>query len=231
MHALATILIVLTSAVCHQPAPTKDATGGGSPAVPASPPSPPKSPTPGPKDSANPAGEVFTPPDNPRFPADKLAPSKFEKIRNESGEVLRIDGKYVVRGKGTKSEPYVVPFDLLASAENTYKPRLGLSKLPQRVTFLDGAYIKIEGFTAFPITSTDPKEMLVMQNQWDGCCIGTPPTPYDAVEVALAKGVSQAARKAGHGAVSGKFKVDPYDDNGWLLGLYLMDEGEVDAGK
>ena len=28
-------------------------------------------------------------------------------------------------------------------------------------------------------------EALVMLNQWDGCCIGVPPTPYDAVEVRL----------------------------------------------
>ena len=38
---------------------------------------------------------------------------------------------------------------------------------------------------------------LMMLNQWDGCCIGVPPTPYDAIEVKL-KEAAKATRGSNH---------------------------------
>lgn len=169
-------------------------------------------------------GEVVTLPAHPTFGADKIVPAKI--LKKADGSLL-IDGKYRVTGAGTEADPYKVPWEMVISAQDTYKPRLGQTKIPQRVVMLDGKHVVLSGYVAFPITAQSPKEMLVMLNQWDGCCIGTPPTAYDAIEVHLKEPAPAAQRLATHGLVSGKFKVDPYVDNGWLLGLYLMEDGKL----
>lgn len=133
-----------------------------------------------------------------------------------------IDGRFVVRGKGTEAEPYRVPWEMLASVQETYSPRKGLKKIPERIKFLDGKWVKLSGFIAFPITSNDPKGLLVMLNQWDGCCIGVPPTPYDSVEVYLADRATAAQRASSQGSVYGRLKVDPLEDDGWVLGVYVI---------
>lgn len=185
------------------------------------PPPPPPPPTAAPPSSdANDNGVEA----NPRFPADKLVLAKVEK---KADGVLVLDGRFAVRGSGTKEDPYRFPWDLLVSAQETYKPRMGQMKLPQRVAMFDGKYIRVSGFVAFPITSSNPREMLSMLNQWDGCCIGVPPTAYDAIEVKLANPANAMQRLAAHGTVEGRLKVDPYLDGGWLLGLYLMEDAKL----
>jgi hypothetical protein len=154
------------------------------------------------------------------FDPAKVVPVRAQRLPDGS---LRLDQAHTIRGSGSKDDPYVVPFDLLISAENTYQPRKGLTRLPQRVTFMHGAWVRLTGYVAFPITAGDATEMLVMQNQWDGCCIGVPPTAYDAVEVKLAEAAAGEQRLAIHGSVLGRFKVDPYVDNNYLLGLYVLE--------
>lgn len=179
--------------------------------------------------AAKPAtGAGITIPDDPKFPADKIIPAKVESLDDGS---IRVDGRFVIKGRGTKDDPYRVPWDLVVSAQETYKPRVGQTRLPQRVTMLNGKYVRLTGYVAFPITASSPKEMLVMLNQWDGCCIGVPPTAYDAVEVKLAVAAAAQERFMTHGSVEGRFKVDPYEDGGWLLGLYLMEEAKLQADQ
>lgn len=166
----------------------------------------------------------FTFPDDPAFPMEKLVPSKA--VKREDGTLV-MDGRFSVKGAGTKENPYRITWEHLVSAQEVYKPRLGQKRLPQRVAFLNNKYVRIEGYVAFPLASNNPRECLVMLNQWDGCCIGVPPTAYDAVEVKLAKPATGDQRLVFHGKLEGKFKVDPYEEGGWLIGLYLMDDATL----
>ena len=126
---------------------------------------------------------------------------------------------------GTKEEPYEVTWEILMSASDTYIPRLGQKEIPQRIAMLNGAYIRISGFVAFPLVTTETTECLVMLNQWDGCCIGIPPTPYDAVEVKLADSVKGWKRHTiNFGSIEGTFKVEPYLVENWLVGLYMIED-------
>ena len=116
----------------------------------------------------------------------------------------------------------------LASAADTYRPSLGETAIPQRIAALDGAWISIDGYVAFPLGGEAATEILVMLNQWDGCCIGVPPTPYDAIEVALANPVPRSQRHAiSFGTLTGRLQVSPYLVESWLVGLYLMDDAEI----
>ena len=47
------------------------------------------------------------------------------------------------------------------------------------LTTLTSEHVEITGYVAFPMLMDEADELLVMLNQWDGCCIGVPPTPYD----------------------------------------------------
>ena len=72
------------------------------------------------------------------------------------------------------------------------------------------------------------KEMLVMLNKWDGCCIGVPPTPFDAIEVHLTAPVARGPKHAiNFGTITGVMKVDPYLIEDWLVGLYILDQSSI----
>ncbi len=151
------------------------------------------------------------------------------------GELVRLgddrivaDGEFTIRGEGTRDSPYRVSWELLASAADGYRPSLGERDIPQRIAALDGAWIRIDGYVAFPLGGAESTEILAMLNQWDGCCIGIPPTPYDAIEVALSAPVPRSQRHAvTFGSLTGRLQVSPYLVENWLVGLYLMDDAEL----
>ena len=127
-------------------------------------------------------------------------------------------------------DPYRVTWECLTSASQTYIPRLQQNIIPQRVAMLDGKWIRIEGYMAFPLMLQESSEILAMLNQWDGCCIGVPPTPYDAIEVKLAVPVKPGRRHTyNFGTVTGKFKVDPYLVENWLVGLYQLESASLQS--
>lgn len=146
----------------------------------------------------------------------------------QDGDSIVADAEFRIRGAGTREDPYRVSWELLASAADGYRPSLGERSMPQRVAALDGRWIEIEGYVAFPLGGADTSELLVMLNQWDGCCIGIPPSPYDAIEVSLETAVPPGERHAiNYGTLTGKLLVSPYLVENWLVGLYLMDDATV----
>ena len=208
------------------PAPTIDSVLGTKPEAKPGP-TPVVESKPEPKATTPPAndGEVVIVPENPKFPDAKLMKAKV--VRKSDGSLL-IDDRFRVTGSGTEKDPYKLPWEMMISTKDSYNPQLGLARMPQRVVMFDGKYVKITGFTAFPLSAQSPKEMLVMLNQWDGCCIGVPPTAYDAIEVRLAKPGTPEDKLNTHGSVTGVFQVDPYESNGWLMGLYLMNDAHAE---
>jgi len=204
--------------------------------------------------SAGPGGPGVAPAEPPRSPrapvvraadavdlglaaeiaAAKVIPGNVVPRTDErTGEkLLYADDRFEIRGSGTEADPYRVSWECLASASETYVPRLNENELPQRVALLDGAWLQIEGYLAFPLMVSETKELLVMLNQWDGCCIGVPPTPYDAIEVKL---LEPARRSSGHatfsfGGVRGRLRVDPYLVENWLVGLYVLEDASMIEG-
>ena len=153
-----------------------------------------------------------------------IAPGKF--VKQDDGSML-VDDRFTLKGDGSAQTPFEVPWELITSAEETYEPRSGKLKIPERVAILNGKHVKINGYVAFPMYVQQPRELLAMLNQWDGCCIGVPPTPYDAIEVQLKQVVDERARLATAGAVQGIFRVKPYVVGDWLVGLYVMEEGQL----
>lgn len=156
----------------------------------------------------------------------KPDPEAVKITPRDDGSSL-IDDRFILRGKGTKDDPYRITWEHLVSANETYQPRLGRTIIPGRLKILHDKWVRISGYIAFPIMAQSADEMLVMLNQWDGCCIGVPPTPYDAIEVKLRVAAKGDTRMRQTGSVTGILRVDPYLVKGWLVSLFLMDEGEL----
>lgn len=145
-------------------------------------------------------------------------------VRVENG-VLVLNDLHRVPGEGTAESPYTVGWDTLVALEQEYDPKApGKKDVPEWIKALDGKHVAITGFIAFPFIAPTADECMVMLNQWDGCCIGVPPTPYDAVEVKLADTLDVGRDVVNYGTITGVFRTDPYLVNGWLIGLYVMDE-------
>ncbi|MFM1823079.1 MAG: hypothetical protein RI967_1345 [Planctomycetota bacterium] len=166
-------------------------------------------------------------PDIPAIPHAEILPSTFARLPDGA---IAVDDAWTVRGDGSAEKPYEVSWEFLASAQEDYAPRLGEKKLPARIAFLSGKHVRISGYLAFPLVAPTASECLVMLNQWDGCCIGIPPTPYDAIEVKLAGAIKGWQRHSiNFGAVEGLFKVEPYLVENWLVGLYLLEGAKIDT--
>jgi len=164
----------------------------------------------------------------------KVVPGNIvPKKDSKTGEMLLYaDGKYEIRGLGTPESPYRVSWECLASASESYMPRLQEREIPQRIALLHGKVLEIDGYQAFPLMVSETKELIVMLNQWDGCCIGVPPTPYDAIEVKLLEPAKRGGRHAAFnfGGVRGTFRVDPYLVENWLVGLYILEGARMVEG-
>lgn len=165
--------------------------------------------------------------DNAVLAAPVAAPLPAAKIEKKDDGSMLIDGRFTVKGSGTIEDPYVLPWELFTSVEEVYKPQQGKKELPGRITMFDAKFVRIAGYVAYPMFVEQPRELLSMLNQWDGCCIGIPPSPYDAIEVKLDRVVTANERLAAYGTIEGKLGVKPYLAGDWLVGLYLMENAKL----
>jgi len=163
--------------------------------------------------------------DGPQLAGYSIAPGTT--VTRDDGTLL-VDDRYVVTGDGTPEKPYVVTWEMLTSVQSDFDPHTGKKRFPHRVAMLDGKHVRLTGYVSFPMMQQNPRELLSMLNQWDGCCIGVPPTPYDAVEVMLAKTITGNARFTTSGTVTGRFLVKPFLSGDWLVGLYVMEGATLD---
>jgi hypothetical protein len=168
--------------------------------------------------------------------AETEALDETDTVTNAEGEsetayTLMLDERYGITGQGTAEDPYAIDFDMLVALEQDYEPKVpGKTDVPEWIKPLDDKRVIITGFIGFPFISPSADECMVMLNQWDGCCIGVPPTPYDAVEVQLAEPIDLQQGIINYGTLTGVFRTDPYLVNGWLIGLYVLDEARLESG-
>ena len=164
----------------------------------------------------------------PRIDTTPVMSTDPVAIEEQDDGTRLVEGKYRISGTGTEEDPYLINWDYLISASQDYIPREGLNVIPARIAMLHDSWVKIVGYYIFPMFVAEVNEALVMQNQWDGCCIGVPPSVYDSIEVRFTRPRSM---KRGHfalyGTFTGKLMVDPYIANRWLIGLYLLEEADL----
>ncbi|MSR34057.1 MAG: hypothetical protein EXS12_04570 [Phycisphaerales bacterium] len=149
-----------------------------------------------------------------------------------SNNQIEVDGRYTILGSGTELDPYRVTWELLKSAHENMDLNGPRATPPKRLEMLNGTYVQISGYLAPPLWGHETKELLVLFNRWDGCCIGLPPTPFDCIEAQLGAPMKLgAAHTISYGTIRGKFIVEPFKAGTFLIGLYRLEEAQTDDTK
>ena len=166
-------------------------------------------------------------------PASALAATATPAtITRGSNNQIEVDGRYTILGSGTELDPYRVTWELLKSAYETMDLNGSRVTPPKRLEMLNGTYVQISGYLAPPLWGQETKELLVLLNRWDGCCIGLPPTPFDCIEAQLSAPMKLgAAHTISYGTIRGKFIVEPFKAGTFLIGLYRLEEAQTDDTK
>lgn len=154
--------------------------------------------------------------------------SKQAQIVRLDASSIELDERFTVRGKGSPEDPYVIPWELLVSAREVYVPKEERRVIPGRIDMFQGAWVEITGYIMLPTMRDRVREFVVMESEWDGCCIGIPPTPYDSVEVTLAEARDFSLSGQQYATVRGRMVVDPYlFGNRMLIGLYAIEDATI----
>ena len=166
-------------------------------------------------------------------PASALAATATPAtITRGSNNQIEVDGRYTILGSGTELDPYRVTWELLKSAYETMDLNGPRTTPPKRLEMLNGSYVQISGYLAPPLWGQETRELLVLLNRWDGCCIGLPPTPFDCIEAQLSAPMKLgAAHTISYGTIRGKFIVEPFKAGTFLIGLYRLEEAQTDDTK
>ena len=196
----------------------------------------------------DPAPAVDPPPVSP--PASKEAPAPDLDLLGESGSVVRakptlltdarspndvirrldertleLDGRFRVIGNGRADDPYRISWELLTSANAYIDPAAKALTPPPWVRALDGTYIEISGYYSTAVRISAAKNLLLTLNRWDGCCIGLPPTPFDAIDMDMREPVMmQGLHLFRFATFRGRLVVSPFETGGFLLGLYKLED-------
>lgn len=140
-----------------------------------------------------------------------------------------VDQLHVVRGHGTTNEPFLITWDLLLSAAETYAPAAGSWELPQRLRWLDGKQVQIKGFLTSPTRAAKSDHLLLTWSALDACCLGPPPNPCQAVEVKLESLLTLERHVLIGVTVEGTFKLEPRLAGGLGLSLFRLGNARIVA--
>ena len=157
--------------------------------------------------------------------------SKRDLVERIDGRSIRLDDRFILRGNGTRRDPFTISWELLASARDTIDAEKGAITPPPHIELLDGVWVRIDGYYSSPLVVEMAQEVLVTLNRWDGCCIGLPPTPFDCIETNLKNPINMKSKHlVRFGTVTGRMKIQPFAIGTWLMGLYSLEEADIDTG-
>ena len=162
--------------------------------------------------------------------APKVTVGAKATIERIDHQTVRIDGKYMVRGSGSESDPYQITWELLTSAARTVDASKSIYEVPGRIADLRGAWVQISGYWAPPLQVFQTKEAIFMLNKWDGCCIGLPPTPFDSIEATFTKPFAvQGQHLYRYGTIKGRLEIEPFAAGMFLLGFYRLHDAVMES--
>ena len=162
--------------------------------------------------------------------APKVTVGAKAAIERIDHQTVRIDGKYLVRGSGSESDPYQITWELLTSAARTVDASKSIYEVPGRIADLRGAWVQISGYWAPPLQVFQTKEAMFMLNKWDGCCIGLPPTPFDSIEATFTKPFAvQGQHLYRYGTIKGRLEIEPFAAGMFLLGFYRLHDAVMES--
>jgi hypothetical protein len=146
-------------------------------------------------------------------------------VRRLDDRTLELDGRFRVTGNGSPNDPYRISWELLTSSSSFIDPAQTATTPPPWVRLLDGTYIELSGYYSTALRVPIATNLLLTLNRWDGCCIGLPPTPFDAIDVTMRTPLPlEGAHLIRFGTFRGRLSVSVFEIGGFLLGLYRLED-------
>ncbi len=148
-----------------------------------------------------------------------------EVITRLDERTVELDGRFRVTGSGTEADPSRISWELLTSASAYIDPAQGAMTPPPWVRLLDGTTIELSGYYSTAVRTPVAKNLLLTLNRWDGCCIGLPPTPFDAIDITMREPLPmRGLHLVRFGTFRGRLIVEPLAAAGFLLSLYRLED-------
>jgi hypothetical protein len=159
---------------------------------------------------------------------------RFKKVGRKEGDREKLDHVWhlteAVEGAvPNPDKPAEAPkegtltFALLESAQEA--SAAGEIKIPDAVQAYHGKWVTITGHVLLSWASEEITQFQLAKNPWDGCCMGVPPSYFNAVRVQMAPGKAFSNRFDRVGTLSGKFRAEiKKTENGYVDAIYWLDE-------
>lgn len=179
--------------------------------------------------AADPPALVLPPASVPPPPAtDTRTPA--EVTRRIDARTLELDGRFRIVGSGGQGDPYRINWELLTSAGPFVDPARNALTPPPWVRALDGVWIEISAYYSTAVRVSSTQSVLLTLNRWDGCCLGLPPTPFDAIDTSLAEPLElRGLHLFRFGTFRGRLEIEPFTAGPYLLGLYRLEDATFEA--
>ena len=162
-------------------------------------------------------------PARPPVATDTRSPADI--TRRIDARTLELDGRFRIIGNGSPDDPYRISWELLTSASTFVDPEQKALTPPPWVRALEGSYIEISAYYSTALRVPTTKHLLLTFNRWDGCCIGLPPTAFDAIDTTLAAALDMRGEHLfRYGTFRGRLVVEPFMAGTYLLGLYRLED-------
>ncbi len=151
-------------------------------------------------------------------------------VRRLDDRTVELDGRFRVTGNGSANDPYRISWELLTSSGAFIDPAQAATTPPPWVRLLDGTYIELSGYYSTALRVPVATNLLLTLNRWDGCCIGLPPTPFDAIDVTMRSPLPlEGAHLIRFGTFRGRLGVSVFEIGGFLLGLYRLEDATFET--
>lgn len=164
----------------------------------------------------------------PPLATDTRTPA--EVTRRIDARTLELDGRFRIVGNGSADDPYRINWELLTSAGPFVDPARNALTPPPWVRALDGVWVEISAYYSTAVRVSSTQSVLLTLNRWDGCCLGLPPTPFDAIDTSLAEPLElRGLHLFRFGTFRGRLEVEPFTAGPYLLGLYRLEDATFEA--
>lgn len=148
-----------------------------------------------------------------------------EVLHRIDERTIELDKRFRVIGGGRDDDPYRISWELLTSAGAYIDPAQLAVTPPPWIRLLDDTFVEISGYYSTPLRVDRTKSLMLTLNRWDGCCVGLPPTPFDAIDLVLREPMEmKGLHLLRFGTFRGRMRVEVFEAAGYLIGLYRIED-------
>ena len=143
-------------------------------------------------------------------------------------DALIVDRYWTITGgNGSPERPYQLTWDLLLSPQNSPDKDAPEGTLPRRVEFLNGKVVVVAGYSVNWTAAGPAKDFILADRLLDNCKTCKSRSMFATIAVMLTAPENFELGVLNAFTVRGTLKVSPVRENGSLVGVYSIENGEI----